>query len=151
MLQKLNEWCVAFNNFSHQDALNGITNGKLIHLISVIYSFVILTFMNQFYSDHASQAADSLPNSIYQDFNEPEQNEKSAENWRNAVDVSFYKATCLHLLGFIIIQNGTFSINEIKQALDAAPDGGGGSKFIKILCMVVEIYACRVMNYQTIF
>ena len=57
LLLNLTNWCFAFNNFSHQDALNGITNGKLIHLISVIYSFVILTFMNQFYSDHASQAA----------------------------------------------------------------------------------------------
>ena len=53
MNEKLNEWCIKFNSFSKvKTDINDLTNGKLIHYISVIYSFVLLTFMNKFYDDN---------------------------------------------------------------------------------------------------
>jgi hypothetical protein len=152
--QNLNEWCKNFNNFSGTQfsGFNGsMTYGKLVHYISILYSFTLLTFMSHFYDKHYTE--EHLGFSMY----EPEKGYGTAaqyatekQNWDKIVKKRNDPNEIMGKIDdtFNTIQtdnNQIYTMSRIaldglrkafvadpQSALDADPQPGGAKSFSSI-------------------
>ena len=136
--ENLNNWCDTFNIFSEKEFNKKITYGKLVHYISILFSFTLLTFMSHFYDQNFEE------HQLGFSFFEPEIGDFTTIQLYNAAELKWLDIVKKRKDPTVILEKmkaafcnikssnpaiytmSRIALKGLREAFDVKPDGGSG-------------------------